>query len=139
MEPTLIELRWSTFQSSAWLNGDRIFEAWFWAKAEQKEESSRTGQQKEGLEAEREEEGSKAEWEKESSPTEGRPPLRIMTSWSEAIKRCPKRASYFSVPLFFPSPPSFFFFFFFFLLFFLFFSFFFLFFFNDSIVFATCG
>ncbi|KAJ8435910.1 LOW QUALITY PROTEIN: hypothetical protein Cgig2_010029 [Carnegiea gigantea] len=42
IELTLTKLRWSTFESWVWLNGDRIFEARFWVKAEQKEESSRS-------------------------------------------------------------------------------------------------
>jgi len=43
IESALIELRWSTFKSWVWLNGDRIFEARFQAKAKPKEESSRAG------------------------------------------------------------------------------------------------
>ncbi|KAJ8444871.1 LOW QUALITY PROTEIN: hypothetical protein Cgig2_029802 [Carnegiea gigantea] len=38
IDSALTELRWSTFESWVWLNRDRIFEAWFQAKAEQKEE-----------------------------------------------------------------------------------------------------
>ncbi|KAJ8429187.1 hypothetical protein Cgig2_028760 [Carnegiea gigantea] len=49
MELALTELRWSTFESCVWLNRDRIFEARFQAKAEQKEESLRAeiGERKE--------------------------------------------------------------------------------------------
>ncbi|KAJ8429460.1 hypothetical protein Cgig2_015312 [Carnegiea gigantea] len=78
MESALTELRWSTFESWVWLSGDRIFEARFWAKAEQKEESSRTGQEEEDSKAKQEEEGSKAERRKRARPPRGRPPLRTM-------------------------------------------------------------
>ncbi|KAJ8444874.1 hypothetical protein Cgig2_029805 [Carnegiea gigantea] len=40
MDSALTELRWNTFESWVWLNRDRIFKAWFQAKAEQKEEGS---------------------------------------------------------------------------------------------------
>jgi len=71
MESALTELRGSTFESWVWLNGDRIFEARFRAKAEQKEESSRVRQKEEDLEAEREEDGSEVEEEEDNSATAG--------------------------------------------------------------------
>ncbi|KAJ8441484.1 hypothetical protein Cgig2_011161 [Carnegiea gigantea] len=59
MESALTELCWSIFES------DRIIEARFWIKAEQKE-SSRVGQEEEDSEVKREKEGSEA---KEGSAT----------------------------------------------------------------------
>ncbi|KAJ8437776.1 hypothetical protein Cgig2_024080 [Carnegiea gigantea] len=67
MESALTELCWSTFESWVWLNGDRIFEARFQAKAEQKKESPEAEQVEEGPEAEREEEGSATEGATSSS------------------------------------------------------------------------
>ncbi|KAJ8426259.1 hypothetical protein Cgig2_030553 [Carnegiea gigantea] len=67
IESALIELRWSTFESLVWLNGDRIFEARFQAKAKPKEESSEAKQVEEGSEAKREEEGSATEGPASSS------------------------------------------------------------------------
>jgi len=39
MESAITKLRWSTFESWVWLNGDRIFVARFREKVEREEES----------------------------------------------------------------------------------------------------
>ncbi|KAJ8444598.1 hypothetical protein Cgig2_023661 [Carnegiea gigantea] len=89
MESVLPELRWSTFESWVWLNGDQIFAARLRAKTEKKKDSSRVRQEEEDSKAEREEEGSEAEKEEEGSAPGGWPPLRTTTGENHGIELNP--------------------------------------------------